>query len=196
MIYADLQAPPHNTSRSAGKHPELQQLNRGGSSSFFEKPLVVSSAEIARKNRTVRPTGRIVNRRLPRCMSRMNHAFQLVGEVENSRPSAKVRVPSKPMASRNEFNPASVASPASPEKELLPAMVSKVVSLSSCTTQNKKADVAEHPEAFHHVGLLFNGSSAVADYPLFSLPITALPKTAQRLSIPENSPAAVTGRAA
>ena len=50
-------------------------------------------------------------------------------------------------------------------------------------TQNKKADVAEHPEAFHHVGLLFNGSSAVADYPLFSLPITW-----QRLSIPENSP--------
>ena len=36
----------------------------------------------------------------------------------------------------------------------------------------KKADVAEHPEAFHHVGLLVNGSPAAADYPLFSRPIT------------------------
>ena len=59
----------------------------------------------------------------------------------------------------------------------------RVVSLFG-VPQNKKADVAEHPEAFHHVGLLVNGSSAVADYPLFSLPITS-----QRLSIPENSPA-------
>jgi hypothetical protein len=40
------------------------------------------------------------------------------------------------------------------------------------TPSNKKADVVEHPEAFHHVGLLVNGSSAVADHPLFSLPIT------------------------
>ena len=30
---------------------------------------------------------------------------------------------------------------------------------------NKKADVAEHPEAFHHVGLLVNGSSAAAGLP-------------------------------
>jgi hypothetical protein len=37
-------------------------------------------------------------------------------------------------------------------------------------TENKKADVAEHPEAFHHVGLLVNGFSAVAGYPLSSLP--------------------------
>ena len=37
-------------------------------------------------------------------------------------------------------------------------------------TENKKADVAEHPKAFHHVGLLVNGFSAVADYPLSSLP--------------------------
>jgi hypothetical protein len=26
----------------------------------------------------------------------------------------------------------------------------------SCTNENKKADVAEHPKAFDHVGLLFN----------------------------------------
>jgi hypothetical protein len=26
----------------------------------------------------------------------------------------------------------------------------------SCTAENKKADVAEHPKAFGHVGLLFN----------------------------------------
>lgn len=32
---------------------------------------------------------------------------------------------------------------------------------------HKKADVAEHAKAFHLVDLLVNGSSAVADYPLF-----------------------------
>jgi hypothetical protein len=26
----------------------------------------------------------------------------------------------------------------------------------SCTTENKKADVAEHPQVFGHIGLLFN----------------------------------------
>ena len=43
----------------------------------------------------------------------------------------------------------------------------------ACVTQNKKADVAEHPEEFHHVGLLVNRSSAAADYPLFSRPTTS-----------------------
>jgi hypothetical protein len=38
---------------------------------------------------------------------------------------------------------------------------------------HKKADVAEHPEVFHHAGLLVNGSSAVADYPVFSHPTTS-----------------------
>ena len=42
--------------------------------------------------------------------------------------------------------------------------------LATSATENKKADVAEHPEVFHHVGLLFNGSSAAAGYPLFSHP--------------------------
>jgi hypothetical protein len=37
-------------------------------------------------------------------------------------------------------------------------------------TENKKTDAAEHPEAFHHVGLLFNGFPALAGYPLSSLP--------------------------
>jgi hypothetical protein len=44
--------------------------------------------------------------------------------------------------------------------------------LSRMCDAKQKADVAKHPEAFHHVGLLFNGSPAVADYPLFSRPIT------------------------
>ena len=30
---------------------------------------------------------------------------------------------------------------------------------------HKKADVAEHPEVFHHVGLLFNGSPVPAGLP-------------------------------
>jgi hypothetical protein len=29
----------------------------------------------------------------------------------------------------------------------------------SCSAENKKADVAEHPQAFDHVGLLFNEPS-------------------------------------
>jgi hypothetical protein len=29
----------------------------------------------------------------------------------------------------------------------------------------KKADVAEHPEVFHHVGLLVNGPPSVAELP-------------------------------
>jgi len=35
----------------------------------------------------------------------------------------------------------------------------------ACVTQNKKADVAEHPEVFHHVGLLFNGSPVTTELP-------------------------------
>ena len=54
----------------------------------------------------------------------------------------------------------------------------------------KKADVAEHRKAFHHVGLLFNESPAVADYPLFSHPINS---DYRHLKIVL---AAVTGRAA
>ena len=58
-------------------------------------------------------------------------------------------------------------------------------------TNHKKADVMKHPEVFHHVGLLFNGFSAVADYPLSSLPISA-----QRLSTPEIFVAAMTAKPA
>jgi hypothetical protein len=29
----------------------------------------------------------------------------------------------------------------------------------------KKTDVAEHPEVFHHVGLLFNGPPGMAELP-------------------------------
>jgi hypothetical protein len=38
----------------------------------------------------------------------------------------------------------------------------------------KKTDVAERPEAFHHVGLLFNEPSAQADCSLDSHPKTSL----------------------
>ena len=31
--------------------------------------------------------------------------------------------------------------------------------------QRKKADVAEHPKAFHHVGLLFNEPPGMAELP-------------------------------
>ena len=35
--------------------------------------------------------------------------------------------------------------------------------------------MGEHPKEFPHVGLLFNESSAAADYPLFSRPTTLQP---------------------
>jgi len=41
-----------------------------------------------------------------------------------------------------------------------------------CDTK-QKADAVEHPKVFRHVGLLCNGSSAAADYPLFSRPTTS-----------------------
>ena len=45
---------------------------------------------------------------------------------------------------------------------------------SDSVTKNKKADVAEHPKVFHHVGLLANEPPAVADCSLFSQPKTSL----------------------
>jgi hypothetical protein len=35
----------------------------------------------------------------------------------------------------------------------------------SCAIKNKKADVVEHFEMFHHVGLLFNGPPGKARLP-------------------------------
>ena len=40
--------------------------------------------------------------------------------------------------------------------------------------RNEKADVVERPQAFHHVGLLANGSPATAGYPLSSRPTSLL----------------------
>jgi hypothetical protein len=39
--------------------------------------------------------------------------------------------------------------------------------------RNKKADVAEHPKVFHHVGLLSNEPSAAADCSFYSRPKTS-----------------------
>ena len=44
---------------------------------------------------------------------------------------------------------------------------------SLATKAQKKADVAEHPKVFHHVGLLFNEPSAAADCSLDSHPKTS-----------------------
>lgn len=40
--------------------------------------------------------------------------------------------------------------------------------------KTKKADVAEHPQEFRDVGLLYNRLSAVTDRRLFSLPINSI----------------------
>jgi hypothetical protein len=41
--------------------------------------------------------------------------------------------------------------------------------------KSKKADVAEHPEVFHHVGLLANEPSGEPDCSLYSHPTTFIP---------------------
>jgi len=54
-----------------------------------------------------------------------------------------------------------------PISRLLPAAreICDPVRNNQATASKKKADVAEHPEVFDHVGLLFNGPPGMAELP-------------------------------